>query len=325
MERADERNASGTDRREPVLLLTALHGPTQAALEAHYTVERLWSAPDRAALLARLAPVCRIAVTSGSQGIDAATMAALPGLRLVACFGVGVDAVDLNHARAHGISVTNTPDVLTEDVADLALALLLSSVRCVPQADRFVREGRWRSGNFHLTASLQGRRIGIIGLGRIGTSIARRCAAFNTEIGWYGPRPRPDSPWPRFADPLALAQWADTLIAACPGGAATRGLVSREVLEALGPTGIFVNIARGSVVDEPALMDLLATGRLGAAGLDVFDNEPDIAAGFAALGNVVLHPHQGSATHGTRAAMGQLVLDNVAAFVAGRPLVTPVA
>jgi len=311
-------------RREPVLLMAALHAPTQASLEASYEVHRFWCAEDPSALLTQLASSCRVVVTGGSRGLDAATMAALPRLQLVSSFGVGVDAIDLDHARRSGIVVTNTPDVLTEDVADLAMGLLLASIRRIPQADRFVRDGRWAKAAFGLTASLQRRRVGIIGLGRIGLAIAQRCAAFNTEIRWYGPRPKPDCPFSRHGDPVELADWADVLIAACPGGIETRGIVSREVLQALGPQGVFVNIARGSVVDEAALVDLLSRGELGGAGLDVFDNEPRIDPRFFSMDNVVLHPHQGSATHSTRAAMGRLVLDNVAAWLAGQPVLTPV-
>lgn len=310
--------------REPVLLMAPLHAPTQASLEERYDVHRFWCAEDPSALLVRLAPSCRVVVTGGSRGIDATTMAALPRLQLVSSFGVGVDAIDLNHARQRGIVVTNTPDVLTEDVADLAIALLLASIRRIPQADRFVREGRWAQAAFGLTPSLQRRRVGIIGLGRIGLAIAQRCAAFNTDVRWYGPRPKPDCAFYRHNDPVELADWADILIAACPGGPDTRGIVSRGVLQALGPQGVFVNIARGSVVDESALIDLLSSGKLGGAGLDVFDNEPRIDPRFFGLDNVVLHPHQGSATHSTRAAMGDLVLKNVAAWLAGDPVLTPV-
>ena len=310
--------------KPPIVLLAPLHGPTQRELESLYDVHPLYSAADPAGLLAQLAPRCDIAVTAGARGMEAAIMKQLPQLKLVACFGVGVDAVDVAHAHAHGIAVTNTPDVLTEDVADLALALLLGAVRRIPQGDRFVREGHWLKGGMSLTRSLQGNRVGIIGLGRIGAAIASRCAAFNTELAYFGPRRKTDSPYRYFDDIVSMAQWADVMIAACPGGEATRGIVSRAALSALGPEGLFVNISRGSVVDQPAMIELLAGGQLGAAALDVFDREPQVPQALIELDNVVLHPHQGSATHPTRAAMGRLVLDNVAAYVAGRPLVTPV-
>ncbi|MFM8548540.1 MAG: 2-hydroxyacid dehydrogenase [Betaproteobacteria bacterium] len=307
-----------------VLQVGPLHGPTQTELARLYDVRTLFDAPDRDALLRELAPHCRIAATSGARGMEAALMDALPQLRLIACFGVGVDAIDVAHARKRDIAVTNTPDVLTEDVADLALALLLGTVRRIPQGDRFVRDGQWLKGGMALTASLQGNKVGIVGLGRIGAAIAKRCTAFNTEIGYFGPREKPASGHRFFADIVTMARWADVMIAACPGGAQTKGIVSRAALEALGPQGVFVNIARGSVVDEAAMVELLAAGKLGAAGLDVFEREPQVPQSLIGLDNVVLHPHQGSATHPTRMAMGQLVLDNIAAWVAGRALVTPV-
>ncbi len=307
-----------------VLVMGPFYQPKLDELEAAYACHRYWSSEDRAALVARLAPECEIVVTNGGRGLSADEMKALPRLKLVACFGVGVDAVDLEYARAHGIAVSNTPDVLTEDVADMALALLLATVRRIPQGDRFVRDGKWLKGGFGITQSLQHKRVGIVGLGRIGSAIASRCLAFNTEIGYAGRKPKPGVKFPFFSDVAALAQWSDVLIAACPGGASTYRIVSRAALKALGPDGVFVNIARGSVVDEPAMIELLADGSLGCAGLDVFDDEPNVAPALLALDNVVVHPHQGSATHPTRAAMGQLVIDNIGEFVAGRPLLTPV-
>ena len=308
-----------------VLVIAPLHAPTLEALERTYTCHRLWSAPDPQRLLAEIGPRVTIAVTNGGRGAEAALIDRLPALRLLACFGVGVDAIDLGHCRLRGVRVTNTPDVLTEDVADLALGLLLAAVRRIAAGDRFVRDGRWLAGGMPLTASLQQRRVGVVGLGRIGRAIARRCEAFNTEIGYFGPRRKDDVAWPHFDDVVALARWADVLIAACPGGEQTRRIVSRAALEALGPDGVFVNIARGSVVDEAAMVELLAAGKLGGAGLDVFDDEPNVPLALRAMEQVVLQPHQGSATHATRDAMGRLVLDNVAAFVAGGPLLTPVA
>jgi lactate dehydrogenase-like 2-hydroxyacid dehydrogenase len=307
-----------------VLLMAPLHGPTQQKLEAACTVHRLWEAADRDALLASLAERCKAVVTTGGKGIDAATLDRLPGLELVACFGVGVDAIDVEHCRRRGVAVTNTPDVLTEEVADLALALLLATVRRIPFGDRFVREGKWLKGGMPLTASLRHRKVGVVGLGRIGAAIARRCAAFDTTVGWYGPRAKPDVAWQYFDDVVALARWADVLIAACPGGAETHRLISRQALEALGPEGVFVNIARGSVVDQDALVELLGNGKLGSAGLDVFDDEPNVPQALLGMDNVVLQPHMGSATHVTRTEMGRLVLENLAAWRDGKPLVTPV-
>ncbi|MFT3799901.1 MAG: 2-hydroxyacid dehydrogenase [Burkholderiaceae bacterium] len=305
-----------------VLVMGPLFAPTQNELESTFDCHRLWEAADKPALLRSLADRCRIVVTSGGRGIKADEMRLLPQLALVSCFGVGVDAVDTGYCREHGIVVTNTPDVLTDDVADMALALLLGSIRQIPAGDRFVREGRWLRGPMPLTRSLQRRKVGIVGLGRIGLAIARRCAAFDTEIAYFGPREKPAQPYRYFADVVAMADWADVLIAACPGGEATRHIVSRAAIEALGPDGVFVNIARGSVVDQAALIECLADGRLGGAGLDVFDDEPRVPQALIDLPQVVLHPHQGSGTVPTRTAMGRLTIDNVIAFTEGRPVLT---
>ncbi|MDL1859495.1 2-hydroxyacid dehydrogenase [Betaproteobacteria bacterium PRO7] len=309
---------------KPALLLVApIYAPTQARLESDYRVARWYDAPDRAALLAQAAPEVRVAVTSGGAGMKAELIGKLPRLELIACFGVGVDAIDLAAARARGIRVTNTPDVLTDDVADLALGLVLATVRRIVAADRYVREGRWLKGPMALTGRIKGTRLGIVGMGRIGQAIAQRAAAFGMDIAYHGPRAKP-VPWRYEPDLLALARESGVLVVACPGGESTRRLIDRAVLDALGPAGILINIARGSVVDEDALVAALASGRLGGAGLDVFADEPRVPAALLALDNVVLQPHQGSATHATRGAMGQLVLDNVEAFFAGRPLPTPV-
>lgn len=307
-----------------ILLMAPMYQPKLDEIEAAYSCHRYWSSEDRGALIASLADRCEIVVTTGGRGMSAAEMDMLPRLKLIACFGVGVDAIDLTHARERKIAVSNTPDVLTEDVADLALALLLATVRRIAQGDRFVRDGRWKRSGFGITRSLQGRRVGIVGLGRIGRAIARRCEAFNCEIGYFGPNRKDDVDYAYFDDVTALAGWASVLIAACPGGAATHRIVSRAALRALGPDGVFVNIARGSVVDQAAMVELLVSGALGGAGLDVFDDEPNVPEQLIALDTVTLQPHQGSATHPTRTAMGQLVLDNVAAFLAGKALVTPV-
>jgi lactate dehydrogenase-like 2-hydroxyacid dehydrogenase len=306
-----------------VLLVAPIYGPSQARLEADYRVHRLWEAPDRAAALAALAPRIEIVVTTGGAGAARALIECLPQLRLIACFGVGVDAIDLAAARERGIAVTNTPDVLTDDVADLALGLMLATLRGIAAADRYVRSGAWQRANMPLQKRASGKRLGIIGMGRIGTAIAARAAAFGMSIAWHGPRAKA-LPWRYEPDLIALARSVDVLVAACPGGAATRGLVSREVLAALGAEGVFINIARGSVVDEAALVELLASRQLGGAGLDVFADEPSVPTALFALDNVVLQPHQASATVETRAAMGNLVLDNIAAYAAGRPLLTSV-
>jgi hydroxypyruvate reductase len=307
-----------------IIVTGRMYPPTLGALDETYTTHKLFEAKDREALIASVADRITAVASSNSGGIDGATMARLPNLKVIAHFGVGYDTVDMDAARARGIVVTNTPDVLTEEVADLAIALLLATVRKVPQGDRYVREGKWSKGAMALTESVQGKKLGIIGVGRIGRAIAKRALAFNLEIAYQGPNKKNDLAWPYFANPVALATEVDFLVAACPGGEATRGLVSRAVIDALGPRGFFVNISRGSVVDEPALIEALAQGRLGGAGLDVFAEEPNVPASLIALDNVVLQPHVASATHQTRRAMGQLVIDNLAAHFAGKPLLTPV-
>ena len=307
------------------LLVTGkMYPPTLAALDASYTTHKLFEAKDRDALIASVADRITAVASSNSGGIDGATMAKLPKLKVISHFGVGYDTVDMDAARKRGIAVTNTPDVLTDDVADLAMALLLATVRKVPQGDRYVREGKWLKGAMALTDTIQGKTLGIIGIGRIGRAIARRAEAFNLKVAYQGPNRKSDVTWPYFADPVALARESDFLVAACPGGEATRGLVSRAVIDALGPKGVFVNIARGTVADEPALLEALKDGRLGGAGLDVFDDEPNVPEAFFALDNVVLQPHVASASHQTRTAMGQLVIDNLAAHFAGKALLTPV-
>ncbi len=310
---------------KPDLIVTGkMYPPTLAALDAAYTTHKLFETKDRDAMIASVAERITAVASSNSGGIDGATMAKLPKLATISHFGVGYDTVDVEAARKRGIAVTNTPDVLTDDVADLAIGLLLGAVRKIPQGDRYVREGKWLKGAMALTDTIQGKSVGIIGMGRIGRAIARRALAFNLKIAYQGPNKKNDISWPYYSDLAALAKEVDFLVAACPGGEATRGIVNRAVIDALGPQGVFVNISRGSVADESALLEALQQGRLGGAGLDVFVDEPKVPEGFLALDNVVLQPHVGSASHQTRQAMGQLVIDNLAAHFAGKALLTPV-
>jgi lactate dehydrogenase-like 2-hydroxyacid dehydrogenase len=308
----------------PVLLMCPLYEPTQRELESTFDVRRFYGPGGGDAVIGEIADRCEIVVTTGGRGIDAATMRRLPKLKLVSNFGVGVDAVDLEYCRAHGVAVANTPDVLTDDVADLALALMLASLRQVVTADRWVRNGDWvKRGTMPLAQTVTRRKVGVVGLGRIGSAIARRCEPFGCEIGYFGPNRKPVD-WRYFGNLVDMAGWADVLMVACPGGAATKGLVSRPVLEALGPKGHVINISRGPVIDQPAMVELLQSGKLGGAGLDVFDDEPNVPQALIDLPHVVLQPHHGSGTHDTRTAMGRLTIDNVAAYVAGKPLLTPV-
>src|SRR5437762_3722309 len=301
-----------------------MYPPTQARLEAEFTAHRLWEAPDQGAFLHRLADRVRGVAVYALHGCSAAVIEALPRLEIIACMGIGVDKIDLACAKARGIEVTNTPDVVTEDTADIALGLMLAVERRMVEADRFVRRGDWPSGDFGFGRALRRRKLGILGLGRIGSAIATRAAAFGMEIAYQGPRRKPELPYRYFAEPVALAEWSEIIAVACPGGEATRHLVNRAVIEALGPEGTLVNIARGSVIDEAALVAALQSGRLGGAGLDVYANEPRVPEALLAMDNVVLSPHIGSATHDTRRAMGDLTVDNLVAHFAGRPLLTPV-
>jgi hydroxypyruvate reductase len=307
-----------------IVIVGPMYPPTQVRLEAEFAAHRLWEAADRAAFLRELADRVRAVAVYALHGCPAEIIEALPLLEIIACMGIGVDRIDLACARARGVAVTNTPDVVTEDTADIALGLMLAVERRIAEADRFVRRGDWPKGDFPFGRALRRRKLGIVGLGRIGGAIATRAAAFGMEIAYQGPRRKPDSPYRYFADPVALAEWSEILAVACPGGEATRNLVNAAVIDALGPEGTLVNIARGSIVDEPALVAALEAGRLGGAGLDVYSDEPRIPAPLLAMDNVVLSPHVGSATHDTRRAMGDLTVDNLLAHFAGRPLLTPV-
>jgi lactate dehydrogenase-like 2-hydroxyacid dehydrogenase len=310
--------------RPEVLELIDVHPGTTARLDEGYALHRLWQAGDQNSFVAEIAPGVRAAVTNGIVGMKGELIAALPALEIIGVFGVGVDAVDLAVARARGVRVTNTPDVLTEGVAELAVALLLAVARRIPFNDRYVRAGRWpKEGDPALASSLAGRRLGIVGLGRIGRRVAELAQALGTVICYTGPHRKDDVAWRYYDDPVGMAREVDCLMITCKGGAETAGLIGREVIEALGPAGWLINVSRGSVVDEPALVEALGDGRLGAAGLDVFASEPRVPEALLGLDNVVLQPHQGSASEETRAAMGRLVLDNLDAHFAGRPLLTP--
>ena len=307
-----------------LLVLGPYTEPDMRALAEHFALHKLWEAEDRDSFLARVAPEIRGVGTSGGIGADAALMDALPRLEIIACYGVGVDAIDLDHARARGVRVTNTPDVLTDDVADMAWALLLATARQIPRGDALVRAGAWPRGGLPLSNRVWGKRLGIVGLGRIGHAVARRGEGFGMTVAYSGRTRRQDVPYAWHPDPASLARESDFLVVCTAGGAGTQGLIDAAVLDALGPRGTLVNVARGTVVDEPALIAALRERRIAAAGLDVFLNEPDIDPAFFALDNAVLHPHHASGTVETRAEMGRLVRENLVAHFAGRPLPTPV-
>jgi D-3-phosphoglycerate dehydrogenase len=295
-----------------------------AALAERFTLHHYWRAADKAAMLAEHTPSIVAICTKGEIGADAALMDALPRAKIIACYGVGVDAIDLEAARARGISVTNTPDVLTEEVADMAMLLLLSAARQVKLGDEWVRDGSWLAkGPMPLTTRVWGKRLGIVGMGRIGRAIARRAVAFGMPVSYSGRTKQPVLPHTHYPTPAALAPHVDILCVSAAGGAATRGLVDRAAIEALNPGAIFVNVSRGTVVDEAALLDALRGGRIAAAGLDVFLNEPAIDPAFLTFPNVVLQPHAASGTVETRKDMGRLMRENLEAHLDGRPLLTP--
>jgi lactate dehydrogenase-like 2-hydroxyacid dehydrogenase len=312
---------------KPDLLLVGPQKPLLArGLEPAFTVHRLIEADDREALLDRIADRVRaLAVTYTNQRIDAAFMQRFPKLEFVSSFGVGYDHVDAKWAGSHGITVTNTPDVLNEEVADTTLGLLLCTVREFPQADRFLRARKWEHGPYPLSpATLRDRTMGIVGMGRIGQAIARRLEAFNVPVVYHSRRPQAGVSYKHYPSLVDMAREVDVLIIIVPGGAETRHLINAEILEALGPTGIVINMARGSVVDEPALIAALRDKKIFAAGLDVFANEPSVPTELIEMENVVLFPHLGSASVHTRSAMDQLVVDNLLSWVSGKGPLTPV-
>jgi lactate dehydrogenase-like 2-hydroxyacid dehydrogenase len=294
------------------------------ALRPHFRIHKLWEASDRKAFIAAHANKIRAVATRGELGANAQLIEALPNLEIISCYGVGTDAIDLSTARARGIKVTNTPDVLTGDVADIAIGLMLSVARQMPKADAYVRSGGWRKANMPLVTRVYGKRLGIIGMGRVGEAVARRAAAFDMEISYFNRHQRNDVSCAYVNSMVGLAMNSDFLVATVAGGAGTVKLIGAEVFEALGPQGFFINVARGTVVDEPTLIDALTRNKIAGAGLDVFLNEPDIDARFFAMDNVVLQPHHGSGTIETRKAMGKLVRDNLNAYFAGQALFTEV-
>jgi lactate dehydrogenase-like 2-hydroxyacid dehydrogenase len=311
----------------PVVLMVGPHLPSlEAALRAAYDVVQLPEADDqRAAVLAARGSEVRAATVAFGRPFRADLMAELPTLGAVAHFGVGYDNIDVVEASRLGVLVSNTPDVLSDSVAEVAVGLALDVLHRFPAADRYVRAGRWGSdGPFPLGRQLAGKAVGILGLGRIGQEIAARFEAFKCPVRYHSRRPVEGAAYEYAETPLALAALSDILVAVVPGGTSTDGIVSREVLEALGPEGVFVNVARGSVADQDALVELLLDGGLGGAGLDVYAREPEVPEALMALDRVVLLPHVGSATVETREAMGRLVFDNVRTFLDQGSMVTPV-
>lgn len=304
--------------QKPAILVTAPVEPRLLDdLEAAYIVHRLWQAPDRDVFLRKIGPQIRAVVTRSVVGADAALIGTLPNLEIVAVFGVGVDAVDLAAARQQHVRVATTPGVLTEDTADYGMGLILALARRIVEGDRHVRDGKWLNGLLANSTRVNGKHLGIVGLGRIGEAVARRAAAFSMRISYTGPRAKLGCPWTYVANIEELARKVDFLILTCPGGPATAGIVNADVLGALGPEGMLINIARASVVNTQALITALADGTVKAAALDVFDDEPRVPQALLELDNVILEPHIASTTVETRMAICDMVVTNLAAQFSG--------
>jgi lactate dehydrogenase-like 2-hydroxyacid dehydrogenase len=295
------------------------------SLDEQFTLHRGWEAPDREAFIREVAPMVRGVALGGHTKVDAAFLDRFPKLEIVSSFGVGYDYIDAAEAGRRGLFVTNTPDVLTDEVADLTVGLVIATVRQLQQVDRYLRAGRWLEKPYPLTATLRGRRVGILGLGRIGKAVAKRLEAFGLPISYHGRNKQADVPYEYHPTLAGLAEAVDILVSVAPGSAETDRIVNAEVFRALGPDGIFVNVGRGSVVDEPALIEALRSKTILSAGLDVFADEPRVPAELIAMDHVVLLPHVGSASIETRRAMGQLVVDNLVSWFAGKGPLTPVA
>jgi lactate dehydrogenase-like 2-hydroxyacid dehydrogenase len=312
-------------RASDVLLIGQFEPTFEAELAARYDLPKLPDGPARAEFLAQHGPGVRVVVTSGRARVDADTIAALPDLEAIVSIAAGVDSIDLAAAKRRGIGVSNTPDVLSNTVADTALGLILMTLRRFGAADRYVRAGRWaRDGPFPYGRDVSGLQVGILGLGRIGSAIASRLLGFDCAIAYHNRHPIDGSPYRYAESPVQLAESVDVLVVATTGGHRTRNLVDRAVLEALGPEGYLINIARGSVVDQDALVEMVAGGGLAGAGLDVFAGEPNVPAELLELDNVVLFPHVGSATARTRRAMALLAMRNLESYLETGELVTPV-
>tara|TARA_Y100001934_G_scaffold7188_1_gene9697 strand:- start:78622 stop:79569 length:948 start_codon:yes stop_codon:yes gene_type:complete len=289
-----------------------------------YTIHDFIDPADPEALLEEVGPKVRGILAGGMKGPNAKLINRLPNLEIISSFSVGFDATDVVAAQARGVIVTHTPEVLTGDVADLAMAFILMAPRRIGESERFLRDGKWLQGRMDLGMTVRGKRLGILGLGRIGKAVARRAEVFGLHIGYFDIKPMGDLPYRSYATLIDLAEASDILLVACEGGEANRNAVSAEVIEAIGPGGFLVNTARGPIVDQAALVAALRDRKLAGAALDVFDGEPQVPAELIAMENVVLTPHIASSTHETRRAMGDLVYDNLRAHFAGKPVLTPV-
>jgi lactate dehydrogenase-like 2-hydroxyacid dehydrogenase len=311
--------------KKEVLLVGPLKPVVVDGIERACTLHKIAAAKDGEAFVAAHGHVRAIACSATTELIPGSFMARFPDLQIVSTFGVGYDHVDVGWAAAHGVIVTNTPNVLTEEVADTAIGLLLCTVREFPQAERFVRAGKWSKRGYPLSrATLRNRTVGLVGMGAIGQAIARRLDAFAVPVVYHARHRRPALPYRYYGTLIDMARDVDVLLAIVPGGSATANMIDAAVLDALGPDGILINMARGSVVDEPALIKALEEKRIMSAGLDVYATEPEVPPELIAMDNVVLFPHLGSASDHTRQQMDQLVVDNILAWAAGKPPLTPV-
>ena len=311
-----------------VLLLGPAMPLIVEGIEKNFTLHKLYEAKDRDAMIAELGPRVK-AMAAGGGGhaaIKGDLLSKFPQLEIISSFGVGYDHIDAKWAGEHGVIVTNTPGVLDDEVADTALGLLLMTVRELPQTERWLRAGKWvEKGAYPLThGTLRDRTVGIVGMGRIGQAIGKRVEGFGVRVVYHSRNPQKGVSYKHYPDLIAMAKDVDTLIVIVPGGASTKNMINADVLKALGPRGVLINIARGSVVDEPALIKALQDKTIMSAGLDVFAEEPKVPAELMAMENVVLLPHVGSASHHTRRAMGQLVVDNLVAWKDGKAPLTPV-
>ncbi|GMH03686.1 hypothetical protein Nepgr_005525 [Nepenthes gracilis] len=307
-----------------VLMACPMNAYLEDELCKRFNLLRFWNFPDTTEFLKRNANSIRAVVGNAAAGADAKLIESLPDLEIVASFSVGLDKIDLAKCKEKGIRVTNTPDVLTDDVADLAIGLMLATLRRIPASDRYVRGGTWKKGDFKLTTRFSGKTVGIIGMGRIGTAIAKRAEAFDCPISYYSRSKKPGIKYTYYPSVVELASNCHILVVACTLTEETRHIVDRKVIDALGPNGFLINIGRGPHVDEPELVSALVEGRLAGAGLDVFENEPHVPEELFKLDNVVLLPHVGSGTVETRRVMADLVLGNLEAHFLGKPLLTPV-
>lgn len=307
------------------VLMTCQMSPyLEQELDKRFNVYKFWNFPNKSEFFKEHSHSIRAIVGNASAGADAETIDTLPKLEIISSYSVGLDKIDLAKCKEKGIRVTNTPDVLTEDVADLAIGLILATLRRLCACDRYVRSGGWKAGDFKLTTKFSGKSVGIIGLGRIGTAIAKRAEAFNCPISYFSRTQKPDVNYKYYPSVIDLAANCQILIVACPLTAETHHIINRQVIDTLGPKGVLINIGRGPHIDEPELVSALVEGRLGGAGLDVFEQEPHVPEELFGLENVVLLPHVGSGTVETRNAMADLVIGNLEAHFLNKPLLTPV-